>query len=168
MWKGAGCEGVANPVPGSADVWLCERHWVGRPPEAKIALKFDKGKLRMELIDPVVPQALASILTFGAKKYGPWNWAKGFEWSRVYGALQRHLTDWYNGEDNDPETGESHLHSALCNLAFLISHETRGLGQDDRPFGVDSTSHRPEAPTVAAPPDQRHDASGAVAPSNGG
>jgi hypothetical protein len=138
MWKGAGCEGATTvKVAAGVSVALCEKHLKGAPDirdVAKVALKFDKGKLRMELIDPVVPQALASILTFGANKYGAWNWSKGFEWSRVYGALQRHLTDWYNGEDNDPETGESHLHSALCNLAFLISHETRKLGSDDRPF----------------------------------
>lgn len=137
MWKGAGCVGG---LVAFQDAWVCERHFpTGLPlpaPGAKdrVALKFDKGKLRMELIDPVVLQALASILTGGAIKYQAWNWAKGFEWSRLYGAMQRHLNAWYNREDTDPETGESHLHHALCCAAFLISHETRGLGQDDRPF----------------------------------
>jgi hypothetical protein len=147
MWKGAGCSGSLVEYE---DTWICERHLpTGNPlpePGAKArsdeALKFDKGKLRMELIDPVVLEALSRILTGGAIKYGAFNWAKGFEWSRVYGALLRHLNDWYNRKDTDPETGESHLHHAMCNIAFLISHETRGLGTDDRPFAVLSSSRR--------------------------
>ena len=136
MWNGAGCEGAVVKRPfGGGEVWLCEKHLVDLPEAAKtVALKFDKGKLRMDLIDPVVEEALAEILTFGAEKYGDWNWAKGFKWSKLYGALRRHLKDWYACRGVDPETSASHLHHALCCLAFLISHETRGLGEDDRPF----------------------------------
>jgi hypothetical protein len=76
---------------------------------------------------------------------------KGFEWSRIYGALQRHLNAWYNCEGLDEEMQESHLHNAICCLSFLISHETRGLGTDDRPFGVESLDHRPEGPLHGPP-----------------
>ncbi|HYF56918.1 MAG TPA: dATP/dGTP diphosphohydrolase domain-containing protein, partial [Salinarimonas sp.] len=95
--------------------------------------KYDGEKVRLELVPPDAITALATVLTFGARKYAPWNWAKGFEWSRLYGALQRHLNAWYAGEHKDPETGYSHLWHALCCLVFLTVHEIRGLGKDDRP-----------------------------------
>ncbi len=94
--------------------------------------KHDSGKIRFELIPPEALEALASVLTFGAKKYAPWNWAKGFDWSRLYGAAQRHLNAWWSGEQKDPETGYSHLWHGLCCVAFLVVHEMKGLGKDDR------------------------------------
>jgi 5'-deoxynucleotidase YfbR-like HD superfamily hydrolase len=75
------------------------------------------------------------VLEFGAKKYAPFNWEKGIEYSRVYHAFCRHwkaiLVD---GELNDPETGLPHEAHALCELMFLVVFEARGLTQfDDRP-----------------------------------
>lgn len=99
------------------------------------AAKHDQEKIRMELVPSDAIEALATILTFGAKKYAAWNWAKGFAWSRLYGAAMRHMTAWNNGEKCDPESGYSHLWHALCCIAFLVVHERRGLGTDDRhPF----------------------------------
>ena len=86
----------------------------------------------MELIPPELYEAVGSILTFGAKKYDDRNWEKGMKWSRVYGALLRHLTAWDKGEEKDPETGRSHLWHAGCCIAFLITYEMRGIGEDDR------------------------------------
>ena len=62
----------------------------------------------------------AKILTFGAKKYSDRNWEKGFAWSRAYGAVQRHLTSFWDGEDLDPETQLSHLAHAICEITFLL------------------------------------------------
>ncbi len=95
-------------------------------------VKHDQEKTRMELIPSDALMALAEVLTFGAKKYAAWNWAKGFDWSRLYGATQRHLAAWYSGENKDPETGYSHLAHALCCVVFLVVHERRGLGRDAR------------------------------------
>lgn len=96
-------------------------------------VKYDKGKARYELIPTEALQGLAEVLTFGAEKYDPRNWEKGMDWGRVFGALQRHLWAWWNGEDTDPETGMSHLHHAACCVAFLQTYEARGIGNDDRP-----------------------------------
>ena len=95
--------------------------------------KFDEDKIRMELIPPEFLTSTASILTFGAKKYSARNWEQGMDWSRVYGALQRHLNAWWAGEHTDPETGKSHLWHANCCMAFLTTYEMRGVGNDDRP-----------------------------------
>lgn len=77
---------------------------------------------------------MSKILTFGSIKYSAGNWATGdgFEWSRLYGALLRHMVAWASGEDNDPESGLSHLYHAGCMLAFLIAHVDRKHGTDDR------------------------------------
>lgn len=95
--------------------------------------KADEGKLRMDLIPPELLEGVASILTFGAGKYGERNWEQGMAWGRVYGALLRHLTAWHKGESADPETGKSHLWHVGCCIAFLIAYEARGIGTDDRP-----------------------------------
>ena len=95
--------------------------------------KDDQDKLRMELLPPEFLEATASILTFGAKKYDDRNWEKGMAWSRVYGALMRHLWSWWKGDVSDPETGKSHLWHACCCLAFLVTYEQRKVGTDDRP-----------------------------------
>ena len=97
--------------------------------------KFDQGKTRYELIPPEFIEGTADILTFGALKYEDRNWEKGMKWSRVFGALMRHLWAWWNPyvPDTDPETNKSHLWHAACCLAFLIAYEQRKIGINDRP-----------------------------------
>ena len=97
-------------------------------------LKHDQEKLRMELIPPEFEEATARGLTYGARKYSAGNWAsgEGFEWSRLYGGLRRHLSAWSKGEDIDPESGNHHLDHACCMLAFLVAHVQRKHGKDDR------------------------------------
>ena len=96
--------------------------------------KWDEGKLRMDLL-PIKPlQELARVLTFGASKYGDRNWEKGIEYSRVYGAVQRHLTDWWDGKDLDNESKLYLLAHAMCGIAFLLEYQARHTGIDDRPY----------------------------------
>ena len=75
---------------------------------------------------------LAKVLDLGAKKYGKGNWKNGFNWSRLYGAAQRHLHQWYSGETFDTESGLNHLSHALCNLVFLIEFSRSHPELDDR------------------------------------
>jgi hypothetical protein len=76
--------------------------------------KYDAGKLRYELITPEMEEALAEVLTYGAKKYSANSWQKvePFE-DRYYGALRRHLQEWRKGEIIDPESGLPHLNHAF-------------------------------------------------------
>lgn len=94
--------------------------------------KDDKEKNALDLIPPDAIEMLGRVLTYGATKYEPHNWAKGMKWSRVYAALQRHLNSFWKGEDRDPETGMLHLAHALCNVVFLCVYQARGIGEDDR------------------------------------
>lgn len=73
---------------------------------------------------------------------GDRNWELGMKWSRVFGAMMRHMWCWWGGKgpatksflfgELDDETGHSHLWHAACCLAFLITYEQRGVGEDDR------------------------------------
>ena len=96
------------------------------------ATKHDMDKLPMDLISVPAMRGLAEVLRHGAEKYDKHNWAKGMDWSRMYGACLRHITAWANGEDKDPESGLSHVDHALCCLMFLTTYVKCGLGTDDR------------------------------------
>lgn len=97
------------------------------------ATKYDEDKTRLELLPPEALIEIGKVLGYGAKKYNTDNWRNGFKWRRLVGSCLRHLMAWAGGEDKDPETGLSHLAHAGANILFLITHEVRGLGEDDRP-----------------------------------
>ena len=97
-------------------------------------LKYDRNKIRTDLL-PVRPLLdVARVLTFGARKYADRNWEKGIQWSRCYGAALRHLFAWFMGESKDPETGLSHLAHASCCIQFLQEFELTHPELDDRPI----------------------------------
>jgi len=92
--------------------------------KTRVGVKDDQGKLMMGLIPHEAMTGLAQILTFGANKYAPNGWqtvpnAK----SRYEDAMLRHFYAYKAGEQNDPESGLSHLKHALTNLAFLVYFE---------------------------------------------
>ena len=95
------------------------------------ATKQDGGKLRLDLVPPEAMTAMGRVLTFGAAKYAARNWEHGMSWGRIVAALLRHLFAWVGGEDKDPESGFSHLDHVICNAAFLVTYEARGVGEDD-------------------------------------
>lgn len=95
--------------------------------------KNDGEKLRVDLIPVEVIKSLATVLQYGAKKYGDRNFEKGMEYSRVFAASQRHLWAWWGKEDNDEESGYNHLWHALCSVAMLVTLNERKKYGDDRP-----------------------------------
>lgn len=95
-------------------------------------LRYNDGKLRMDLIPPEWDKALAEVLTAGADKYAARNWEKGMAWSKVFASLQRHINTWQSGETYDPETGCHHLAMAAWNALALMSYQIRGLGENDQ------------------------------------
>ena len=105
------------------------------------AVKHDLGKNRHDLIDPHFLTILAAALTFGAEKYSDDNWLThgGLKWSRIYGALQRHLVAFSRGAEMDPESNLTHLGHAAAMLMMLARYEYdyRYKGNDDRLFVED-------------------------------
>ena len=86
------------------------------------AMKYDKAKPRMDLLDSDALLGLASVLTFGAQKYAAHNWRNGLEYSRVLAALARHLAAIQRGEDIDPESGLQHIDHLGCCWMFLSNY----------------------------------------------
>lgn len=96
------------------------------------SLKKDAEKVPTHLLPTAPLVEISKVLGFGAKKYARHGWRAGMDWSRVYGAILRHLFAWEQGEDLDPETGLPHLAHAGCEVLFLLEYAKRGLGKDDR------------------------------------
>ncbi|UPU15984.1 purine trans deoxyribosylase [Stenotrophomonas virus Jojan60] len=99
----------------------------------------EKGT-KIERFDLLPTQALAKIARHfgvGAAKYAPNNWRKGYEWSKSYAALQRHLHAFWGGEDYDEETGSPHLAAAGFHVLTLLTYMDEQPGFDDRWKGND-------------------------------
>ena len=89
-------------------------------------MKFDTDKLRYDLIPTSSTKALASVLTYGAKKYKPGNWRMVDDPNRYIAATLRHFEAYRSGEVLDigtpemPGSGMPHLWHVMTNIAFLI------------------------------------------------
>lgn len=92
----------------------------------------DQGKTRFGLLSPWALDGVAKVSTFGAKKYAPWNWAKGLSYEQTIDSLERHLMAWRMGETTDPESGLPHLDHVMWNAMALSHFEKTGTGTDDR------------------------------------
>lgn len=88
-------------------------------------IKYDTGKLRLDLIPPEMHEALGSVLTFGAGKYGDRNWELGIDEDRLYAAAQRHLLAHRKGEPLDHESGLPHIYHAFCNIGMMCTLAAR-------------------------------------------
>lgn len=100
------------------------------------AIKYDDNKTDWSLVPFESLEGMVRVLEFGAKKYDNWNWTNdgGFPYTRVLRSCLRHIFSYMRGEDNDPESGLSHIHHAMCNLLF-ISHyigNKEKFNKDDR------------------------------------
>lgn len=87
---------------------------------------------RLDLIPVYALVEEAKVHGMGAAKYAPYNWRKGYNWGLSYGAMQRHLQAFWNGEDLDPESGLPHLAHARWHTGVLLEFLHYGLGTDDR------------------------------------
>lgn len=96
------------------------------------AVKDDSGKLHWHLLPTRPLQELIKLLMFGAKKYEPHNWRRGFDYSRCFDALMRHLEAWWQGEDIDAESGCHHLSAVMFYAVILLEFHFTGTGRDDR------------------------------------
>jgi len=71
----------------------------------------------------------------GARKYGRHNYrAFGVSATVYYDATLRHLMDWFEGEDIDPDSGLNHVTKALTALMVLRDSMIMGNWKDDRPI----------------------------------
>jgi hypothetical protein len=125
------------------------------------AKRYNKGKLRYELIPQEFLDELAKVYTLGAHKYtiyedakgvqhkganisledsasmtivddGADNWRLGQNWMGSMASVKRHISSWVKGEDVDPDLGTLHLGNAAWGLASLITYYKIYPQGDDR------------------------------------
>lgn len=90
--------------------------------------KFDPTMLTIELVE-----LLSRVRMFGAKKYARNNFKiTGFKYTRSLAAALRHIFQFLNGEDNDPESNLSHLGHAVASLEHCIYDSVHHPNNDDR------------------------------------
>jgi 5'(3')-deoxyribonucleotidase len=127
------------------------------------ARRYNSGKLRIDLIPIRAVKCVAEVYTKGAHKYsiyqdeegneifgkdipiedagkytrisdGANNWRNGLPWMDTMAAVKRHIAEWEQGKDVDPELGTKHLGNAIWGLNSLIEFETTHPELDDRPL----------------------------------
>jgi hypothetical protein len=88
----------------------------------------------LHLIPPAAETLESVVLGLGAKKYGAFNWRTADIRASIYiAATRRHLLQWFDGQDDDPESGVSHLAHARACLGILLDAIATGHLIDDRP-----------------------------------
>lgn len=85
-------------------------------------LRYNKGKLRYDLLEPYAIEQLVKVFTRGAEKYEPGNWLKGMPWMDVIASLERHLAEFKKGSDFDNETQILHMAHCAWNALAIVSY----------------------------------------------
>lgn len=94
--------------------------------------KNDDKKAPVHFLHRSFIEGTALAQGFGAKKYGDWNFTKGIAYTRLINAAMRHIIAFMWGEDNDPESGLSHIDHAAANLNMLKFMISEKSDMDDR------------------------------------
>lgn len=88
----------------------------------------------LHLIPPAAELLESMVMALGAKKYGAFNWRTSSVKASIYvAAARRHLLQWFDGQDDDPESGVSHLAHARACLGILLDAIATNHLVDDRP-----------------------------------
>jgi hypothetical protein len=96
------------------------------PPSGEVRITSSTGgqkgskSARYDLIPAEALRTVAELYGKGAEKYEDHNWRRGYDWSLSFAALQRHAWQYWNGEDNDAETGLPHMASVAFHALALI------------------------------------------------
>lgn len=101
---------------------------------AEEGLRYNEGKIMMDLLPEYPIREMAKVFTYGANKYAPYNWLKGLSWMKTLASMKRHISRFEAGEDFDEETGLPHMAHAMTNAAFLVEYSRIYPQGDDRPL----------------------------------
>jgi 5'(3')-deoxyribonucleotidase len=115
-------------------------------------LRFNKGKVRYDLLHPIATEGIARVMTKGSLKYAERNWENGMLWSNVLASMKRHTAAFEQGVDYDIDpkcegcknstkenwvcknhTGELHVDLIQTNAHFLSAYYKIYPQGDDRP-----------------------------------
>jgi hypothetical protein len=102
----------------------------GENPKDRVGVR----KPPLHLIPPAAEILESVVMALGARKYGAFNWRTAPIKASVYiAAARRHLLQWFDGQDDDAESGVSHLAHARACLGILLDALAAGCVVDDRP-----------------------------------
>lgn len=113
------------------------------------AQKHDGGKPQASLLWWPWVSGVVAVLGYGKQKYSAHQWGRGIAYSRLFDAAMRHLTAWWGGERNDPESGLPHLHHASCCLMMLDGMGSLQPSFDDRTAIWSESDSLPDAKQMA-------------------
>lgn len=103
-------------------------------PDDNPKTQFGVKKTPLHLVPTVGIEAEAHAFQTGADKYGAYNWReKTISSSVYYAAALRHIHAWWNGQDNDEESGHHHLGHARACLNMILDGAAHGKLNDNRP-----------------------------------
>src|SRR5690606_18128985 len=94
-------------------------------------------------LDPLSLLELAEVAGLGSEKYDYHNFLRGYDWNLSFDALQRHALLFWSGEDDDPESGKSHMAHVAWHALCLLAFSLRGIGNDTR-FTRESVTPEPD------------------------
>ena len=126
-------------LPTLEDLTLMTEHDLPRlyDPEASDENPKDRAsaaKPPLHLIPPAAEILEAVVMGLGARKNGPYKWRTSPIRATVYiAAAKRHLAQWLDGQNDDSESGVSHLAHARACLGILLDAQSLSKIVDDRP-----------------------------------
>lgn len=104
-----------------------------KPTNPKDALGI--AKVPMHCVSARVLMELGLAMMEGGRKYGTHNYRKmGVRGSVYYDATMRHIMDWWEGQDIDPDSGVSHIIKAIAGLVVMRDSMLMDNFEDDRPI----------------------------------
>ncbi|MBL4763465.1 MAG: hypothetical protein JKY93_12310 [Gammaproteobacteria bacterium] len=97
--------------------------------------KFGAAKVGVSNIPIPVMREVGAAMNEGADKYGAYNWRESeIDAETYFNSTRRHLDDWWDGEDIDPDSGIHHVSKAISSLMVLRDSMLAGTFEDNRPL----------------------------------
>lgn len=103
-----------------------------KPTNPKDAVGIRKAPLSVVPMNVIAEVGLAMLE--GAAKYGRHNYrGVGVRASVYFDGTMRHMIDWWEGVDLDPDSGVHHVTKAIAGLVVLRDAMLQNKCEDDRP-----------------------------------
>lgn len=132
MPPGSPLSGMVNPFK-KENFYKEEKHdnnWKDTNPKDAVGIR----KIPLSTIPAPVLAEVGIAMLEGARKYGRHNYrVASVRASVYYDAAFRHLTDWWEGDDIDADSGISHLSKAIAGLIVIRDSMIQDKFIDDRP-----------------------------------
>jgi len=103
-------------------------------PDGNPKTVYGMSKPGIEGVPPAPLFMVGEVMRLGIRKYGLTNWRhEPVTASVYYNAAMRHIFSWWDGQNNDLESGQPHLaHEVACLMILMDARLTDDLN-DDRP-----------------------------------